>query len=83
MNKEFVKENIELFKDLLKGLFTLFILIGSGGGALLVKKTFLTDKFEYNILVICFIIDIILFLLMVTLFIYLYHHIKKLKSNGY
>jgi len=46
MNKEFVKENIGLLKDLLKGLFTLFILIGSGGGALLVKKTFLTDKFE-------------------------------------
>ena len=41
MDKEFVKEKISLRKDLLKGLFALFILIGTGAATLWVRKSFI------------------------------------------
>ena len=41
MDKEFLKEKISLRKDLLRGLFALFILIGSGAATLWVRKSFI------------------------------------------
>ena len=50
MKKDYIKENIKLLTEWLRGLYGLFILIGSGVATLWVRKTFITYDTDGNIL---------------------------------
>ena len=89
MNNDFVKETIGLLKDLLRGLFALFILIGSGAAALWTRKSFIIHDeagkiiLKYNIdfytLILCLILDFIILVLIFIVYYRISFFIKKLQ----
>ena len=79
MDKDFLREKIKLLTELLRGLYALFILIGSGAATLFVRKTFLTNSFDNNIMISGGIFEIIIFLLILNVYKRINQHINKLK----
>ena len=64
---EFVKEKIRLNTEWLRGLFALFVLIGSGITALFINETFYTNYFHKSIIFFGSCIEILLFILILVI----------------
>lgn len=79
MEMEFVKEKIKLNTEWLRGLFALFVLIGSGVAALFVSESFYTNDFHKGIIFFGFCIDILLFIIILVINRRINRLINKLK----
>ena len=66
MDKYFIKERIRLNIEWLRGLFALFVIIGSGTTAIFLSESFLISVFKRNIMIFGYCID---FLILIFIFI--------------
>ena len=89
MDKEFLKEKISLLKDLWRGLFALFILIGSGAATLWARKSFIIHDvpgkiiLKYNIdfytWILCLVLDFIILAVIFIVYYRINNIVKKLE----
>jgi len=89
MDNDYVKEKIKALTEFLRGLYGLFILIGTGVATLLMRKTFIVYHGEYilikfnidfYIMLSGFVIDFIIFVSLLILYKRIHVFIKKLKQ---
>jgi len=64
MDKDYIKEKIKLYSDWLKGLFALFILDSSAIATLLIRQEFFKNHYEYGLLVVVCLFDIMIIIFM-------------------
>jgi len=79
MQDKFLTEKIKLLTELLRGFFALFILDITGMATILIRQKFLTNIFEYNLLVWVIICIFVIFAIMIIIYKKINHHIKRLK----
>ena len=80
MQEKFLIEKIKLLTELLRGFFALFILDITGVGTMLIRQKFLTNNFEYNLLVWAILFFTVIFVILIIIFIAINWKIKSLKQ---
>ena len=80
MQEKFIIERIKLFTECLRGFFALLILDFTGIATILIRQKFLTNNFEYNLLVWVIIIVVVIFVIMIFFYIVINRQIKLLKQ---
>ena len=80
MEKDYLKEKIGLLKDWMKGLFALFVLIGSGTMGIFINRSFLTSTFYRDVMITGACSDIVIFFIIMILNYRVNKFIKKLNQ---
>jgi len=80
MDKDYTKETIKFLTEWLKGIFALLILDTTAIATLLVRQKFFKNNFEYDLLILAFLLDIIIFFILITVSIHIFKLIKSLKQ---
>jgi len=80
MDKEHLKEKIRLLTEWLRGMFALFVLIGSALTTLLIQRTFLNDTYYNKMLNFGLTVEIIIFIMILIINNRINQFINKLKQ---
>jgi len=75
-----IKEKIKLKTEWMRGFFVLFVLDITAFATLLGKQTFFKNNFEYDLLILTFLIDLIIFVIIIIINKSIKKLIKSLKQ---
>ena len=80
MDRDHLKEKIKIFTEWLRGFFVLFVLGITAIATLIIRQKFLKSDFEYDLLRLTFLLDVIIFVIIIVVNVFIFRLIKSLKQ---